>query len=154
MLDWRARWQDLDEFTMNDLNFLSVVEMAEQVRTRAVSPVELVDAHLGRIAELNCGRESNLNAFVHVDVERARERAKIRGSSGWVPLACGFSGRAAWRTDFCEELGGRGGVALRVWEPIASGIRTCGGCDAGDPIARCWGDFAGEYECAGIFDGL
>ena len=77
MLDWRARWQDLDEFTMNDLNFLSAVQMAEQVRTRAVSPVELVDAHLGRIAELNCGRESNLNAFVHVDAERARERAKI-----------------------------------------------------------------------------
>jgi Asp-tRNA(Asn)/Glu-tRNA(Gln) amidotransferase A subunit family amidase len=62
---------------MNDLNFLSAVDMAEQVRARAISPVELVDAHLGRIAELNCGRESKLNAFVHVDVDRARELAKI-----------------------------------------------------------------------------
>src|SRR5271163_1220511 len=62
---------------MNELNFLSAVEMAEQVRARAVSPVELVDAHLGRIAELNSRRDPQLNAFVHVDVERARERAKI-----------------------------------------------------------------------------
>jgi len=62
---------------MNDLNFLSAVEMAVQVRARVISPVELVDAHLGRIAELNCGRESKLNAFVHVDVDAARAQAKI-----------------------------------------------------------------------------
>jgi Asp-tRNA(Asn)/Glu-tRNA(Gln) amidotransferase A subunit family amidase len=62
---------------MNDLHFLSAVEMAEQVRARTLSPVELVDAHLARIAELSCGRESKLNAFVHVDAERARAEAKI-----------------------------------------------------------------------------
>jgi Asp-tRNA(Asn)/Glu-tRNA(Gln) amidotransferase A subunit family amidase len=62
---------------MNDLNFLSAVEMAVQVRARVISPVELVDAHLGRIAELNCGRESKLNAYVHVDVDAARAQAKI-----------------------------------------------------------------------------
>ena len=62
---------------MNDSNLLSAVEMAEQVRARAVSPVELVDAHLGRIAELNAHRESKLNAFVHVDVDAARAQAKI-----------------------------------------------------------------------------
>jgi len=62
---------------MNDLNFLSAVEMAAQIRARTVSPVELVDAHLARIAELNCGRESKLNAFVHVDVDAARAQAKI-----------------------------------------------------------------------------
>ncbi|MGA7840916.1 MAG: amidase, partial [Candidatus Acidiferrales bacterium] len=61
---------------MNDLNFLSAVEMAEQVRARAVSPVELVDAHLRRIAELNARRDPQLNAFVHVDVDRAREQAR------------------------------------------------------------------------------
>jgi amidase len=58
---------------MNELNFLSAVEMADQVRVRAVSPVELVDAHLRRIAELN----AQLNAYVHVDVDRAREQAKV-----------------------------------------------------------------------------
>src|SRR5277367_2261898 len=62
---------------MNDLNFISAVEMAEQIRARAISPVELVDAHLARIAELNSHRDSQLNAFVHVDVDRARELAKI-----------------------------------------------------------------------------
>jgi amidase len=67
----------LVEFTMNDLNFLSAVEMAAQIRARTVSPVELVDAHLGRIAELNCGRDSKLNAFVHVDADAARAQAKI-----------------------------------------------------------------------------
>jgi len=51
--------------------------MAAQIRARTVSPVELVAAHLGRIAELNCGRESKLNAFVHVDVDAARAQAKI-----------------------------------------------------------------------------
>ncbi len=78
---------------MNDLNFLSAVEMAEQIRARAISPVELVDAHLGRIAELNCGRESKLNAFVHVDVDRARAQAKAcgNGSGSWVARAFGFA---------------------------------------------------------------
>ncbi len=73
---------------MNDLNFLSAVEMAEQVRARTVSPVELVDAHLGRIAELNCGRDPQLNAFVHVDVERAREQAKIAEAAVASRVAC------------------------------------------------------------------
>src|ERR1700735_1131138 len=62
---------------MNDLNFLSAVEMAEQVRARAVSPVELVDAHLGRIAGLNARRDAALNAFWRWDVDGAREQAKI-----------------------------------------------------------------------------
>ena len=34
---------------MNDLIFLSAVAMAEQVRARKISPVELVDAHLAQI---------------------------------------------------------------------------------------------------------
>jgi Asp-tRNA(Asn)/Glu-tRNA(Gln) amidotransferase A subunit family amidase len=62
---------------MNDLNFLSAVEMAEQICARTISPVELVDAHLGRIAELNSHRDPKLNAFVHVHADRAREQAKI-----------------------------------------------------------------------------
>jgi Asp-tRNA(Asn)/Glu-tRNA(Gln) amidotransferase A subunit family amidase len=62
---------------MNDLNFLSAVEMAVQIRARAISPVELLDAHLARIAELNVHRDPKLNAFVHVNVDGAREQAKI-----------------------------------------------------------------------------
>jgi Asp-tRNA(Asn)/Glu-tRNA(Gln) amidotransferase A subunit family amidase len=61
---------------LNELNYLSAVAMAEQIRARAISPVELLDAHLARIAEVNCHRDPKLNAFVHVDVDNAREQAK------------------------------------------------------------------------------
>jgi Asp-tRNA(Asn)/Glu-tRNA(Gln) amidotransferase A subunit family amidase len=47
--------------------------MAEQVRAGEISPVELVEAHLARIERLN----PKLNAFVSVDAERARARAKV-----------------------------------------------------------------------------
>jgi amidase len=86
---------------MNDLNYLSAVEMAVQVRARVISPVELVDTHLGRIAELNCGRESKLNAYVHVDVDAARAQAKI------AEAAVGSSSHA-------DSLGALHGVPISV----------------------------------------
>jgi amidase len=57
---------------MSDLIFLSAVLMAEQVRKKKISPVELADAHLAQIERLN----PKLNAFVHVDAERARRAAQ------------------------------------------------------------------------------
>jgi Asp-tRNA(Asn)/Glu-tRNA(Gln) amidotransferase A subunit family amidase len=57
---------------MNELIFLPAVLMAEQVRKKRISPVELVDAHLAQIERLN----PKLNAFVHVDAERARRAAQ------------------------------------------------------------------------------
>ena len=45
--------------------------MAEQIRKKKLSPVELVDAHLAQIEKLN----PRLNAFVQVDAERARRAA-------------------------------------------------------------------------------
>ena len=42
------------------------------VRDRAVSPVELVEAHLRQINKLN----SKLNAFVVITAEQAREEAR------------------------------------------------------------------------------
>jgi len=47
--------------------------MAEQIREKRLSPVELVEAHLTRIQELN----SKLNAFVQVDAEGARQQALL-----------------------------------------------------------------------------
>lgn len=58
---------------MSDLTFLSAVRMAEQVRKKKISPVELVEAHLSQIERLN----PRLNAFVHVDAVRARQAAHI-----------------------------------------------------------------------------
>jgi Asp-tRNA(Asn)/Glu-tRNA(Gln) amidotransferase A subunit family amidase len=56
---------------MSALNFLPAVSMAEQVRKKKISPVELVEAHLAQIEKLN----PRLNAFVQVDAERARQAA-------------------------------------------------------------------------------
>jgi Asp-tRNA(Asn)/Glu-tRNA(Gln) amidotransferase A subunit family amidase len=57
---------------MSELTFLPAVSMAQQVRQKKVSPVELVEAHLARIEKLH----PKLNAFVQVDVARAREQAR------------------------------------------------------------------------------
>ena len=63
---------------MPELTFLSAVSMAEQIRQKKLSPVELVEAHLARIEKLN----PKLNAFVHVDVEGARRQARAAEESG------------------------------------------------------------------------
>jgi Asp-tRNA(Asn)/Glu-tRNA(Gln) amidotransferase A subunit family amidase len=57
---------------VDDIVYNSLIEMAEGVRKKKISPIELVDAHLSRIRELN----PKLNAFVTVDSERARDQAK------------------------------------------------------------------------------
>src|SRR6202162_2382289 len=57
---------------MNALTFLPAVAMAEQIRKKKISPVELVKAHLAQVEKLN----PKLNAFVQVDAERARQSAR------------------------------------------------------------------------------
>ncbi|HEY0704916.1 MAG TPA: amidase [Candidatus Acidoferrales bacterium] len=56
---------------MTEIYYKSLVEMADLVRARRISPVELAETHLERIAQLN----PKLNAFVYVDAARAREQA-------------------------------------------------------------------------------
>jgi amidase len=51
---------------------LTAAELAARIRRRALSPVEVVDAALARIEADN----ERLNAFVHLDAEQARERAR------------------------------------------------------------------------------
>lgn len=51
---------------------LTVAEAAEAVRTRRLSPVELVDSSLERIARV----EPHLNAFTTVTTDRARDAAQ------------------------------------------------------------------------------
>jgi Asp-tRNA(Asn)/Glu-tRNA(Gln) amidotransferase A subunit family amidase len=57
---------------MSDLTFLPAVVMAAQIREKKLSPVELIEAHLTQIEKLN----PKLNAFVHMDAERARQAAR------------------------------------------------------------------------------
>jgi Asp-tRNA(Asn)/Glu-tRNA(Gln) amidotransferase A subunit family amidase len=57
---------------MPDLNFLPAVVLAQKIRNKLLSPVEVMEAHLGRIERLN----PVLNAFVQVDGEGARRTAR------------------------------------------------------------------------------
>src|ERR1044071_3493526 len=65
----------------------SLTKIAQLIKTRAVSPVEVVEAHLERISELN----PRLNGIVTLapdvlDQARAAEAAVVRGSLDGVPL--------------------------------------------------------------------
>ncbi|MEW6497248.1 MAG: amidase [Cyanobacteriota bacterium] len=57
---------------MNELVFLPAHELAQGIRDRNFSAVEVLDSHLSQIVKYN----SSLNAIVTLDEERARERAK------------------------------------------------------------------------------
>jgi Asp-tRNA(Asn)/Glu-tRNA(Gln) amidotransferase A subunit family amidase len=72
---------------MSELNFLPAVVLAEQIRNRKTSAVEVADAHIARIERLN----PILNAFVEVNFENARRAAqqadeKVRGQEVAGPL--------------------------------------------------------------------
>lgn len=57
---------------MASVHWSTIAELAAAIRSRAISPVEIIDACLHRAALL----QPKLNAFVHVDAERAREQAR------------------------------------------------------------------------------
>jgi Asp-tRNA(Asn)/Glu-tRNA(Gln) amidotransferase A subunit family amidase len=57
---------------MSDLNFLSAAAMADGIRRKEISPVELMEAHLAQIEGVN----RRLNAFIQVDEEGARRQAR------------------------------------------------------------------------------
>lgn len=77
----------------DDLVYLSLVELAEQIRTRRLSPVEATEAMLARIASL----DTSLHSYATVTAERARVRAReaeteiaagrYRGPLHGVPIA-------------------------------------------------------------------
>jgi Asp-tRNA(Asn)/Glu-tRNA(Gln) amidotransferase A subunit family amidase len=52
--------------------YSTIAETLQEFRRKEISPVELVAAHLDRIHQL----QPKLNAFVHVDAESARARAR------------------------------------------------------------------------------
>ena len=55
----------------------SARELARLIRTRAVSPVEVLDAHLAAIEALN----PKLNAIVTLAAEQARDNARSAPST-------------------------------------------------------------------------
>ncbi len=116
---------------MSDLNFLPAVSMAEQIRKKKISPVELVDAHLTQIEKLN----PKLNAFVHVDAERARRtaeaaeaavmRKKKLGPLHGVPISIKSSiGVAGLRCESGTRL--RAGFVSAQDAPLVARLRAAG----------------------------
>jgi amidase len=57
---------------MSQIIFASTAQLAAAIRTRDISAVEVLDAHLAQIAS----RNPALNAIITLDVERARTRAR------------------------------------------------------------------------------
>ncbi len=79
--DLSAPWQSLAvldsscsrEQGMVELTFLSAVSLAQRIREKKLSSVEVVETHLRRIDQL----QPKLNAFVEVNQDRALRRARI-----------------------------------------------------------------------------
>jgi aspartyl-tRNA(Asn)/glutamyl-tRNA(Gln) amidotransferase subunit A len=74
---------------MSDLTRLTAAETAAAIRDRSVSAVEVAQAHLDRISEV----DGQVHAFLHVDVDGALAQAKrvdageLTGPLAGVPLA-------------------------------------------------------------------
>ena len=116
---------------MSDLVFLTATLMAERIRKKKLSPVEIVDAHLEQIERMN----PKLNAFVQVDAERARQAAhdaevavvheKTLGSLHGIPISIKSSLAVAGM--LCES-----GTRLRAGfvpaqdAPLVARLRTAG----------------------------
>jgi Asp-tRNA(Asn)/Glu-tRNA(Gln) amidotransferase A subunit family amidase len=62
---------------MDPIYFTAISETVEKIRWGEISPREIIDAHLERIEKL----QPRLNAFVHVDAERARQEAQVAEAS-------------------------------------------------------------------------
>src|ERR1041385_123913 len=93
---------------MGDVSRASAVAMAEAIRQREISALELADAHLERIERLN----PQLNAFVHVDPESVRRDARA----------------ADWALKQHAGLGPLNGVPISIKSSIdVAGLR----CEAG-----------------------
>ena len=57
---------------MKTFHYASIAEITESVRSKRLSPVEIVSAHLKRVETLH----GKLNAFAHLDAEGARAQAR------------------------------------------------------------------------------
>src|SRR5260221_7639240 len=116
---------------MSDLTFLSASQIAEQIRNRKISPVEVVEAHLARIQKLN----PKINAFVQLDGERAltqargAEAAVMQGHSlgplHGVPISIKSSiDVASMRCEAGTKL--RAGCVASADAPLVSRLRRAG----------------------------
>ncbi|MGA9773873.1 MAG: amidase [Blastocatellia bacterium] len=93
---------------MNELNFQSATKLAELMRAKEVSPVEVIEAHIQRIEEVN----PKLNAFVTTMFDSARDEAR----------------HSEQRITRGETLGLMEGVPISIKDTIyTAGVRTVSG---------------------------
>lgn len=96
---------------MGDVTRLPALAMADAIRRKEFSALELVEAHLSRVEKLN----PRLNAFVHVDPESARRDARA----------------ADWALKQHAGLGPLNGVPISIKSSIdVAGFR----CEAGTKL--------------------
>lgn len=62
---------------MDELNYPTIEQIAQAIRTRKISPLELLESHLHRIESW----QPKLNAFVHLDVDSARQQVRAAESA-------------------------------------------------------------------------
>ncbi|MFP6869206.1 MAG: amidase [Nitrospinota bacterium] len=60
------------QVSSGDLCYLSIFELSEKIKSREISPLEVIESHLAQIERLN----PKLNAFITVCHEEAREAAR------------------------------------------------------------------------------
>lgn len=116
---------------MNELHFVSATELAEGIRQKKLSPVDLAKAYLGRIAQLN----PKLNAFIQVDEERvlraARDseealmRGEIAGPLHGIPISIKNSIETA---GYLNEAGTklRQGIVAAKDAPVVRRLKSAG----------------------------
>lgn len=116
---------------MCELTSLSAWQIAELIRKRQISPVEVIAAHLARIENLN----PKLHAFVHLDSERALREAReaeavvlkglALGSLHGVPVSIKSSIDVA---EMCCEAGSklRAGYVPATDAPLVRRLRRAG----------------------------
>jgi Asp-tRNA(Asn)/Glu-tRNA(Gln) amidotransferase A subunit family amidase len=116
---------------MSDLTFLPASQIAERIRYKRISPVEVVEAHLARIEQLN----PKINAFVQIHAERAMnqardaEKAVMRGESlgplHGVPISIKSSiDVAGMRCEAGTKL--RAGYVAAADAPLVTRLRKAG----------------------------
>ena len=89
----------------DDLVYASIAELAPRLAAKELSPVELTEAALARIEQL----EPKLNAFIAVTAESARHAARAAEAESWAAII--------WGRCTASRSGSRTFTRRRVWPP-------------------------------------
>lgn len=141
---------------MTDLwPFSTIAEITADIRSKKISPVEIVDAHLRRIESLH----PKLNAFVHLDADSARAQARAAetailknepvGALHGIPLTLkSCIDVSGWRCSAGSLL--RKDYVPRADAPLVSRLRAAGAILLGNTNTP---EFLMAYETNNLLNG-